>query len=378
MNKIKRLFFLSLGHSASDFYPGMLSPLLPVFIAQHDWSITKAGILVTVLQASCNFSQPVFGIINDHQPMRSFLWTGLIIGGLPFCFVLNIKSFSMMVLAMVISGLGVGLFHPVAAVAAGRIADTKRKSLSMALFSSGGHISFMIAPMIAVLIVKVLGNEYMPLIILPALVMAIYFAFDKNIVVNEGHGYSLNEWFSSFYMSSRELFLLWIVSSFRAIVLMLVGSFLPILAMARGASYAESAYFLSASLFASTTGMFIGGHLSDIYGRKKIMAIMMLAASPLLFGFLKTSGGISVMLLLMGMATLSSTIPVSITHAQLANPKLAGMASSLVMGLSFAMGALAATPFGILADHIGIESAMKVPTILPFFGGLAVFFMKRD
>lgn len=378
MKKIKSLVFLSLGHAANDLYPGMLSPLLPIFIAQHGWSLTKAGILVTVLQASCNFSQPIFGIINDHRPMRLFLWIGLIIAGLPFCFVLKIESFSLMIFAMVLSGLGIGIFHPVAAVAAGRIADKNRKSLSMAIFSSGGHVSFMIAPLITILIVKVLGDEYMPLILLPAIVMAIFFAFDRNIVVNEGHGYSLNEWFSSLYMSRRELFILWLVSSFRAIVLMLVGSFLPILSMARGASYVESAYFLSASLLASTIGMFIGGHLSDIYGRKKIMAIMMLVAFPLLYGFLKTSGGISVVLLLMGMASLSSTIPVSITHAQHANPKLAGMASSLVMGLSFAMGALAATPFGMLADHVGIENAMNVPIILPLFGGFAAFFMKRD
>jgi MFS transporter, FSR family, fosmidomycin resistance protein len=378
MKKLTSLIFLSMGHAANDLYPGMLSPLLPIFIAMHGWSLTKAGILVTVLQLSCNFSQPFFGILNDHKPMRFFLWAGIVITGLPFCFVLKIDSFTVMIFAMIVSGLGVGLFHPVAAVAAGRIADKNRKSLSMALFSSGGHISFMVAPLIVVLIVKVIGEQYMPFVILPSLLMALFFAFDKNITVNEGHGYSFKEWFSSLSSTGKELFVLWIVSSFRAVVLMLVGAFLPILFIARGSSYEQSAYILSVSLLASTAGMFVGGHLSDKHGRKKIMIVMLVIATPLLYGFLATSGILSIALLMAGMSALSSTIPISIIHAQHINPRLAGMASSLVMGLSFAMGAITATPFGILADNVGIENAMSVPLILPILAGFTALFLKSD
>ena len=248
----------------------------------------------------------------------------------------------------------------------------------MALFSSGGYIGFMIAPIVAVLIIEFLGKVYMPLIILPALIMTLYFVFEKNIAIKESHGFSLHEWFSSLFMSGRELFILWLISSFRGIVLLLVGHFLPMLAIVRGASYVESAFFLSASLSAGLAGMFIGGYLSDIHGQKKVMAITMLISSPLLYAFLHTSGILSIMLLLTGMASLSSTIPVNIILAQRVNPKLAGMASSIVMGLPFAMGALTATPFGILADYVGIETAMNVPFILPVLGGITVFFLKSN
>ena len=377
MKKSKSIIFLFLGHFACDLYPGLLPPLLPIFSDRYGWSFTEAGILITVLQASCNISQPIIGIIYDHKPMKSLIWSGLIIAGLPFCFVMNINRFDIMIIAMVISGIGVGMFHPAAAVAAGRIANENRKGISMALFSSGGHVSFMIAPLVAVLIVEDLGDAYMPLVITPALIMALYFIFNRSFVVHEGHGFSLGEWFSSLFESGRELFILWIVSSFRAVVFVLLGSFLPMLAMARGASYAKAAYFLSITLFASMAGMFIGGHLSDIHGHRKIMTITLLVSTPLLYGFLYTSGIVSIIFLIMGMGTLSSTIPVNIILAQRANPKLAGVASSLVMGLSFAVGAFAATPFGVLADHIGIETAMKFPLILPVFGGITVLFLKR-
>ncbi len=378
MKKFKNIFPLSLGHLACDLYPGLLSPLLPVFAVRYGWSFTEAGILVTVLQTSCNISQPVIGIINDHKPMRFLLWAGLIIAGLPFCFVMNISRLDIMCIAMIISGIGVGMFHPPAAVAAGRIAVENREGISMALFSSGGHVSFMSAPLIAVFIIEVLGDKYMPLVIIPALIMAFYFVFNRSIVIHEGHGFTLHEWFSSLFQSGRELFILWLISTSRSIVYMLMGSFLPMLAMARGASYAKGAFFLSITLLGSMIGMFIGGHLSDIYGCRKVMAISLFISPPLLYGFLYTSGTLSIVFLILGMSTLGSTLPVNIILAQRSNPKLAGIASSLVMGLSFVMGAFAATPFGVLADHVGIETALKLPLILPIFGGFTVFLLKRD
>jgi FSR family fosmidomycin resistance protein-like MFS transporter len=150
------------------------------------------------------------------------------------------------------------------------------------------------------------------------------------------------------------------------------------LAMARGWSYSSSAYILSASLFASMLGTIIGGHLSDIHGRKKIVALTMLAAAPLYYAFLYTSGMFSIVLLIMGTALLASSIPIIIILAQRTNPKLAGMASSLVMGLSYTMGALAATPFGALADKIGIEKSMYVPMVLPVIGGMVIFLLKNN
>ncbi|MBT4483368.1 MAG: MFS transporter, partial [Candidatus Latescibacteria bacterium] len=248
--KLKRLFFLSLGHIASDFYPGMLSPLLPLILDHHGLSMAHAGILVTVLQGTCNLSQPFVGVLNDTRPMKSFLWAGLIISGLPFCFLMQAGSLSKMIIALAISGIGVGMYHPVAAVAAGLSARGEHKSLSMAVFSSGGTIGFLTAPMFVVLVVKILGEQYMPLAIVPALLMAVYFIYDRDIVVSEKHHLTASEWFASLVENKRELTVLWLVSSFRAVVHLLVGSFLPLLIITRGSSYESSAFILSATLFA--------------------------------------------------------------------------------------------------------------------------------
>jgi len=374
----KRLSFLSLGHVTSDLYPGMLSPLLPLLLDRYGLSMAGAGVLVMVLQTFCNLSQPFVGILNDNRPMKSFLWLGLLVSAVPFSLLLMLGDIRLMILMLALSGIGVGMYHPVAVVAAGRMARERRGGLSMAMFSSGGSFGFMIAPLVVVIIVEVLGERFMPLVLLPAVAMTVIFMSERDIVVSEQHAMTMREWIAALAESRRELSLLWLVASFRAVVSLNVGSFLPILAIARGASYVTSAYFLSGTLLAAMIGMLVGGHLSDIHGRRKIMAITLLSSSPLLFAFLYTTGPLSTVFLLLGMGALASTIPVNIMLAQRAAPRHAGIASSIVMGLPFAVGALVAPAFGALADSIGIEQAMNVMFFIPILGGVSVFFLRQD
>lgn len=373
----KRILFLAFSHMASDFYPGMLSPLLPIIIGRFGWSIVQAGVLVMIMQFFSNAMQPVVGILNDHRPIRSFLWAGPLISAIPFCFLLSTSRFYLIVIILALAGFGVAMYHPVGVVAAAHATDEKRRGISMALFSSGGSVGVAVAPLAIVLVVKVLGERFLPLIALPAIIMAVFFFRDRSIQVSEHEDHTARELYESLQGNRRELFILWLVSTFRAVVYILVGAFLPMLAIERGASYTASAYYLSGTLFAGMVGLFVGGHLSDRYGRRKIMMITMFISTPLLFAFLHTSGFASTVLLLLGMLTLSSTIPVNIIMAQKAAPKLAGMASSLVMGVSFMVGAFAAPPFGALADRIGIEAAMNVIFILPVLGSITVLFLRR-
>jgi len=376
--RLRRLLLLFFGHMTSDMYPGMLSPLLPLILERYGLSMATAGVLIMVLQGFCNLSQPFVGFLNDHHPMKSFLWLGLLVSAIPFCFILKFGRIDYMVVALAVSGLGVGMYHPVAVVAAGLIAREKHSGVTMALFSSGGSFGFMIAPLVVVLVVEVLGEQYMPIVLLPALAMTFFFTMERGFVVNDSHHLTIREWFSALSESRRELFILWMVASFRAIVSLNVGSFLPILAMARGASYVASAYFLTGTLFAAMIGMFVGGHLSDVHGRRKVMAITLLVSSPLLYIFLYTSGIFSIAALMLGMGALASTIPVNIYLAQRVAPRHAAVASSFVMGLPFAMAALVAPPFGALADRIGIEAAMNVMFFIPALGGIAVFFLRHE
>ena len=122
--------------------------------------------------------------------------------------------------------------------------------------------------------------------------------------------------------------------------------------------------------------MFIGGHLSDTYGRRKVLAVTMLCTAPFLWAFLLTQGLTAAIFLMLGMVALLSGVPAHIVLAQSLAPKLAGIASSMITGAAFAVGGLAAPFFGALADDIGIQNAMKLVFLVPIAGGLMVLLLK--
>jgi FSR family fosmidomycin resistance protein-like MFS transporter len=303
---------------------------------------------------------------------------GLLLSGIPFAFLVVSNNFMLISAALVVSGIGVGMYHPVAAVVAGRQNTGTRPGFLMAFFAAGGTAGFIVAPFLVVVIVQFLGSSFLPLIVIPALVGAILFATNRTIDLPEGHGYSYRQWISVFGEYIPGLFVLWLISSMQSMVNMLMGSFLPMLLMARGFSYSTSVLILALQLTAGMIGMLIGGYLADVHGRRRIMAVTLFLTSPLLFGFLHTSGIVSLILLMLGTGAVFSTIPINIVIAQRTAPALSGMASSLVMGLSFVIGALMATPFGMLADRIGIENAMNAPLVLPFIAAFGVFLIKKE
>jgi FSR family fosmidomycin resistance protein-like MFS transporter len=71
-------------------------------------------------------------------------------------------------------------------------------------------------------------------------------------------------------------------------------------------------------------------------------------------------------------------MPVIIVMAQHAAPLYAGVASSFVMGVSYAVGGLAAPIFGALADSYGIRIAMYNLVEIPIIGAAVLLFLKKD
>lgn len=329
-----------------------------------------------ILQGSANFSQPIVGVLNDQRPMKFYLWAGILIAGLPFCLVMNYQSLEIMTVAVMIVGLGVGMFHPVAAVAVGLGADQRHKGLILGIFAAGGSVGFMLAPLTVVFILNTLGAQYMPVVIFPAIALAIYFMLDREIVVSENHGMSLKQWFRVLLTGGRQLMIIWLIATCRQIVFILMNSFLPVLTMSRGASYTRSSFYLAGTFLIGMAAMMLGGHLSDRLGRKRTIAATLFLATPLLYLFLLTSGALSVLFLLLGSAMLVAATPVNIVLGQEAAPQHMGTASALIIGGAPAIAAVTALPFGILAEQTGIQTAAAIIFILPLIGGSMVFFLK--
>ncbi|CDN45796.1 hypothetical protein BN871_IZ_00070 [Paenibacillus sp. P22] len=74
---------------------------------------------------------------------------------------------------------------------------------------------------------------------------------------------------------------------------------------------------------------------------------------------------------------IQASFSVSVVYAQELMPGRVGMASGLITGFAFGMGALGAVVLGKLGDIYGLQSVMYWTSVLPVAGALA-FLLPRD
>ena len=112
--------------------------------------------------------------------------------------------------------------------------------------------------------------------------------------------------------------------------------------------------------------LLIRGRLADRIGDEKVL-LGTLAVSPLfLITGIHSGGTVCFILLLIGFVFLQASTPVSTAMAQRRCPESRSMASSLAQGVSWGIANLSVTPVGILADHIGLQTAMNAVAFMPW------------
>ncbi|MDD5021616.1 MAG: MFS transporter, partial [Endomicrobiaceae bacterium] len=160
-----------------------------------------------------------------------------------------------------------------------------------------------------------------------------------------------------------------ITVSMRSLAFFGLISFLPLYLQGKNISITVSSHLLFIMLFSGAMGGLIGGHLSDKFGRKPIIAYSMMLATPFLCGFILTNGILStVFLALAGMALLSS-FSVTVVAAQEILTKNQAMASGLMLGFGIGIGGLGVGLIGFFAEHVSLNYAIYLLIALPFLGG---------
>ena len=96
---------------------------------------------------------------------------------------------------------------------------------------------------------------------------------------------------------------------------------------------------------------------------------------PFLYGFVNTSGPLSVVLLALAGTILMASSSVVIAMAQELIPENAGTASSIVMGLAWGAGGMLVVFFGMAPKKWGTPSAMAALSFLPIAAFLFVLFL---
>ncbi len=357
---------LSLGHLFSDATHVAVPALLPFLVREQGISYAAAGALVLASTVASSAVQPLFGHLSDRRPFAALMPAGLALGAVGIALVGVAPSYPLIVLAVVLSGLGVAAFHPEATYFANLVSGNRRAT-GMSVFSVGGNVGFALGPLLLTPLVLGFGLQGTLLFAVLPLAMAGVVAFDlprlkgfRPLGPSGGAGRTgaTDRWDAFFVLSG--------VISLRSVVQFGLIAFVPLyFAEVFSSSETVANGALSVTLLAGAAGTLVGGRLADRYGRRAVLLGSLLVLPPLLAGFFLSGELVGIALLVpIGAASVAS-FSVTVVMGQEYLPGRIGVASGFTVGLAIGIGGVGSAFLGALADGFGLPAVVVVLALLP-------------
>jgi FSR family fosmidomycin resistance protein-like MFS transporter len=266
-----------------------------------------------------------------------------------------------------VGGLGSAAFHPPAAALVHAV-SVDRKGLAMATHISAGSLGFAVAPLCFAPAVAALGSTWAWLVALPGLIALAYtLRLIRRVHIPKKH--EAQHW-GLLRPYARPLGLLYIIVVLRTLTANSLAIFLPVLLTRQEMGVGEASAAVTLYLVVSTLGGFLGGHLADTYGARRVIIWTLAASVPFLLSAQLTSGWTLTVLVAIGGMFLQSTLPINVTFGQQIAPVSAATVSSLMMGVGWGVGSLFAPLVGMLGDRIGLADALTLTAAVPMAAAL--------
>jgi MFS transporter, FSR family, fosmidomycin resistance protein len=357
---------LSSGHLATDLAQGALPALLPFLVERFDLSYTMAGGLVLAGTISSSIVQPAFGLWSDTRGALWLLPAGVALAGIGMAAASVAPAYPLVLLAVLVSGLGVAAYHPEGSKFASYVSGRRRAS-GMAFFSVGGNVGFALGPLVASFAILTLGLGLngglllaVPGLLVAAGLVAVVPYLARFAPSRERMAERRRE-----ESQTRGLALLLLVVGLRSVAHMGLFTFIPLFEIARGNGAGYGTRLLAFFLLAGAVGTLAGGPLADRFGRRAILIASFLVATPLILVYALAGGLVGAIALVFSGAALIGTFGVSLVMSQEYMPGRVGMASGLSIGMAIGLGGIAALSLGAVADAIDLEAAVVATAFGP-------------
>ena len=367
------LFLLSFGHMCTDIVQGALPALLPFLKERFDLSYAVAGTLLMAAPLTSSVVQPLFGYLTDRRPFPVLLPLGCAISGVGIALIPHSPSFAGLVAFVMFTGLGTAAFHPEGFKATACIAS-ERRATGMSFFSGGGTLGFAIGSPAAIFLVSRYGLPGAAALLIPAAVAALLFLPALPVIRHRIRSVTTTPRKSAMSGVDRPLYavsLIILVVVLRSWTQLGLATYIPFLyqdQLKSDPAYVATLLFLF--LGSGTVGTVIGGPLADRFGHRRMLFTSIALQIPLIFLFLRSSGGlVFVWAALLG-GTIVSTFSVTIVMAQELFPKRMATASGAIAGFAIGTGGVGVTLLGAVADRYGVPAATHMINVLPAIGAL--------
>lgn len=143
----RRMRVWAAAHAVDDFYQGLVPAAVPYFVLDRHYGYVAAAGLAMAAALGSSLPQLVFGVIADRRRLPWMSPVGVALAGTGAGLAGVAPSYLLVWALLLLSGLGVAMFHP----AAGRDARLAAGSstTAMSYFAAGGSVGFFVAPALA-------------------------------------------------------------------------------------------------------------------------------------------------------------------------------------------------------------------------------------
>ncbi|HMI59948.1 MAG TPA: MFS transporter, partial [Puia sp.] len=371
----------------------------------------QLGLITFCFQLTASLLQPFVGLYTDKKPQPWSLAAGMCFTLVGLVLLSQAASFSIVLVAVALVGVGSSIFHPEASRLA-YLASGGRRGMAQSIFQLGGNAGASLGPLLAAQIIAPYGQSRILWFCLFAL-LAI------GVLLQTGTWYKRNlpvrpKRTIAPALLAEETTPIPVADPAAtaptaaiattaatpaqavptqpkqrvvlALIILLVLIFSKYFYMASMSSYytffvmdkfhvsvQNSQMLLFVFLFAVAAGTLIGGPIGDRFGRKYVIWFSILGVAPftllLPYANLFWTGVLSVCIGVI----LASAFSAILVYAQELVPGKVGLISGLFFGLAFGMGGIGAAVLGKLADNTSISHVFHLCAFLPLLGLLSVF-----
>ena len=363
-----KLSLLSAGHFFNDLYASFLPTFIPTLISRLGLTMAQAGFFSTFLGVIHIIFQPVIGYLSDRSANPWLIIWGPILTCFGATMIPLSPTYGTALLFVGLWGLGSAMFHPQGHGGVGHVVPRNRLTVSLALFAVAGTAGVTVSPLFAVALVNTVGLKLMPVVaILPVLVLGIFtWRTMPSISHESGDAMTPQKGLLSTMKSVfAVIYPIWAMSTVRDAASQGVRMFFPIRIAAEGGDIAFVGTVLFLIMLGSTIAMLVIGKMADRYGKKQTLTVTMALSSLFLFAGRASGGWTAILFFVLGTAAVNATMPITAAIAQEMVPNSRGMASSIVMGLSWGMGNMLMAPFGKVGDLYGVNATLFIVALLP-------------
>ncbi len=368
--KNKSLIAVVASHFVVDYTGQVTAMMYPILVLTLGLTYTNVGLAAALYMSVNGVSQPLFGYLGDRIGPRYLIATGIMLHGMFIAFVSQAWNFPSLVLMLAVAALGSGMYHPLSVGIASRSAR-RRKGTAMGAFFIGGNAGFAVSPVVSAIALKAMGLDYALILIAPAAVAAILFLFltrgaerpAEKVVSPHPSPIARGDHDGGRFFGVAALVAVMLL---RGLAFGGLTVFIPLFYGAAGLPVEAAGMALSFFLGGVACGTFLGGFLADRLGKKIVVVVTLIAATPFVLLVASQPGSVPTLIatIVAGLTIGASQTP-TVMAVQDYMPRLLGAASGLALGFTFFSQAAGQVLTGVLADVLGLGTAMSLLALAP-------------